>query len=216
MDKNGRYRKIASYGAIAIALIAIAFYTLNPKQGPTTDPSLSKSEVTSISPENKTPSDTQKQDQQKQPIPDNTKSTSNNTADTSTSDPNSTLTSDNIAIKITKSEVISQAKFYPYNLDGTKMEIIAVKATDGTIRTALNTCQVCYDSGRGYYVQEGDYLVCQNCGNRFNVDQIEKIKGGCNPVPILETSKKDMGTYIAISKDFIATQKQYFENWKRS
>jgi len=215
MGKNGRYRQIASYGALAIALIVIAFYTFNPKQGPTPNPSINKSQVTSIAPENKTPAATGTEDKQTQPIADTTKSPNNNATNKSPNDPNSTLTADNIAIKISKNEVISQAKFYPYNLEGTKMEIIAVKAADGTIRTALNTCQVCYDSGRGYYVQEGDYLVCQNCGNRFNIDQIEKIKGGCNPVPILEESKKDMGTYIALSKDFITTQKQYFLNWKK-
>lgn len=29
------------------------------------------------------------------------------------------------------------------------------------IRTAFNTCQVCYSSGKGYYVQSGNVLVCQ-------------------------------------------------------
>ena len=61
---------------------------------------------------------------------------------------------------------------------------------------AFNTCQVCYDSGRGYYVQEGDVLVCQNCGNRFSAEQVELIKGGCNPVPIDSENKTDDGTTI--------------------
>lgn len=122
---------------------------------------------------------------------------------------------DNNAIKITKSEVTSTAKFYPYNVDGVAMEVIAVKASDGTIRTALNTCQVCFDSGRGYYEQEGEYLVCQNCRNRFHIDQVEKVKGGCNPVPIIEENKQDAGEYITISKDFMASQKEYFSKWKK-
>lgn len=122
---------------------------------------------------------------------------------------------DNAVIKILKSEITSTAKFYPYNTDGVAMEIIAVKATDGSIRTALNTCQVCYDSGRGYYVQDNDYLVCQNCGSRFQIDKVEIIKGGCNPVPILKENKQDDGKYITISKDFMASQKQYFSDWKR-
>ncbi|MCX7745350.1 MAG: Fe-S-containing protein [Clostridia bacterium] len=121
---------------------------------------------------------------------------------------------DNTAIKIAKSKVTSNATFYPYQLEGVTMEVIAVKATDGTIRTALNTCQVCYDSGRGYYEQAGEYFVCQNCKNRFHVDQIEKVKGGCNPVPILEENKQDNGDYISISKDFMASQKDLFNNWK--
>jgi hypothetical protein len=86
-------------------------------------------------------------------------------------------------ITIVKSEVTEKAKFIPYKAGNTKMEVIALKAPDGSIRTAFNTCQVCYNSGRGYYVQEGDELVCQNCGNRFKSSQVELIKGGCNMCP---------------------------------
>ncbi|HEY5584546.1 MAG TPA: DUF2318 domain-containing protein [Ruminiclostridium sp.] len=112
------------------------------------------------------------------------------------------------------SEISETAKFYPFSVDGTKMEVVALKASDGTIRTALNTCQVCNNSGKGYYVQEGDVLVCQNCGNRFQADQVEKIKGGCNPVPIMKENKTDDGTNITISKDFLAQNKDLFTNWK--
>jgi uncharacterized membrane protein len=95
------------------------------------------------------------------------------------------------------------------------MEVIAVKAPDGTIRTAFNTCQVCFDSGRGYYMQEGNELVCQNCGNRFNISQIEKVKNGCNPVPIMSTNKTDSDNSITISADFMAKNASLFENWKK-
>lgn len=104
---------------------------------------------------------------------------------------------------IPKSDISETAKFYPYKIGKTKMEVVAVKASDGTIRTAFNTCQVCFDSGRGYYKQEGDVLVCQNCGNRFKMDQVEKIKGGCNPVPIMSENKTDDGTNIVIPKAFL-------------
>lgn len=53
-----------------------------------------------------------------------------------------------------------------------EMEVIAVKDSGGTVRTAFNTCQVCYSSGKGYYKQKGDKLVCQNCGNAFTMDQV--------------------------------------------
>lgn len=120
-----------------------------------------------------------------------------------------------IAVKIPKAEVTSQAKFYPYKIDNITMEVIAVKASDGSIRTALNTCQVCFDSGKGYYVQTGEYLVCQNCKNKFHIDQVEKVKGGCNPVPVLQEDKTDLGDSIAVSKDFLASQKEYFKKWKK-
>jgi hypothetical protein len=118
-------------------------------------------------------------------------------------------------LRILKSEITSMAKFYPYTGDGVKMEVMAVKATDGTIRTAFNTCQVCYDSGRGFYTQQGDELVCNNCGNRFKVDKIEKVKFGCNPIPITSENKRDDGQYITISKSFLVKYTSYFKNWKR-
>lgn len=116
---------------------------------------------------------------------------------------------------IPKSEVTKTASFYPVSIDKTKMEIIAVKASDGTIRTAFNTCQVCNGSPRAYYKQEGDKLVCQNCGNQFSMDMVEQQRGGCNPIPILEDNKKDDGSNIVISKDFIEQNKEIFtDNWK--
>jgi uncharacterized membrane protein len=118
-------------------------------------------------------------------------------------------------IVIKKKDIGPIAKFYPYVYDGKNMEIFAVKAADGTIRTALNTCQVCYSSGRGYYKQEGGVFVCQNCGNRFRVDQVEKIKGGCNPIPILPEGKTDLGDSIGISKAYLAAVAPYFNAWRR-
>lgn len=113
------------------------------------------------------------------------------------------------------SDITSTAKFYPVEIDGTKLEVIAVKAPDGTIRTAFNTCQVCYSSGRGYYKQEGNVLVCQNCGNRFGMDQVEVLSGGCNPVPIFPENKTVDATNITISKDFLTEAKVIFANWKK-
>ena len=78
------------------------------------------------------------------------------------------------------------ASFYKADLDGTEVEIVALKDSKGNLRTAFNACQVCYSSGRGYYRQEGEYLVCQNCGNSFTIDQVGIASGGCNPWPILD------------------------------
>lgn len=119
-------------------------------------------------------------------------------------------------ITITKSQITETATFIPYNAGGVKMELIAVKAPDGTIRTAFNTCQVCYDSGRGYYKQQGDELVCQNCGNRFKISAVEKQKNGCNPVPILDENKTDNGTTITISQSYLNQNKELFSNWKKA
>ena len=116
---------------------------------------------------------------------------------------------------IPKGEITETAKFYPTKVGGTNMEVLAVKADDGSIRTAFNTCQVCNGSPKAYYKQQGDVLVCQNCGNRFSMDMVEKQRGGCNPVPIMQDEKTDDGSNIIISKDILAKNKDIFTaNWK--
>jgi uncharacterized membrane protein len=113
-------------------------------------------------------------------------------------------------------EITENAVFYPVDIDGTRLEVIAVRAPDGTIRTAFNTCQVCYGSGRGFYKQEGTVLICQNCGNRFRMSQVEVRSGGCNPVPILAQNKKVTDTTITIPREFLVQAKSIFAKWKRS
>ncbi|GHV94014.1 hypothetical protein AGMMS50293_03340 [Spirochaetia bacterium] len=113
------------------------------------------------------------------------------------------------------SDVTENAVFYPVDIEGTRLEILAVKAPDGTIRTAFNTCQVCYGSGRGFYKQQGTVLVCQNCGNRFRMSQVEVRSGGCNPVPIFAANKTVTDTTITVSKDFLKEAKSIFARWRR-
>jgi uncharacterized membrane protein len=102
------------------------------------------------------------------------------------------------------------------DVEGTRLEVIAVKAPDGTIRTAFNTCQVCYGSGRGFYKQQGTVLVCQNCGNRFRMSQVELRSGGCNPVPIAASNKIVNDRNITIPLAFLTQAKSLFARWKRS
>lgn len=112
------------------------------------------------------------------------------------------------------SEISTTAQFYPIEVDGMRMEVLAVEDSDGNVRTAFNTCQICYASGRGYYVQEGDVLVCQNCGNRFTIDQVEIETGGCNPWPIFSENKTVTEDTIEISYDYLQSAKEIFANWK--
>jgi hypothetical protein len=121
-------------------------------------------------------------------------------------------------LTIVKSEITKDATFFPFQLDGTNMEVLALRAGDGTIRTALNTCQVCYDSGKGYYVQEPNTkeLICQNCGNRFALEQVELVKGGCNPVPIMKENKTEDDTKITIARNIFEENQYLFVRWSKS
>lgn len=67
--------------------------------------------------------------------------------------------------------------------DGIIVDYFLVQSEDGVIRAAVDSCDVCYRSGKGY-VQEGNVMVCTNCGRRFATDRINEVKGGCNPAPL--------------------------------
>ena len=118
-------------------------------------------------------------------------------------------------LRIPTADITSTASFFPIEVDGTQMEVFAIKASDGTIRTAFNTCQSCFTSGAGYYVQEGNYLICQNCGFQFTPDQVEIQSGGCNPWPIFPENKTVTEDSIEIDYEFLSEATIIFANWKR-
>lgn len=67
--------------------------------------------------------------------------------------------------------------------DGIWVEFFVIKSQDGVIRAAVDACDVCYRSGKGY-VQQDNVMICTNCGRRFSTDRINVVKGGCNPAPL--------------------------------
>lgn len=117
-------------------------------------------------------------------------------------------------IIIDESSVTETAAFYDYDADGTAVEVFAVKASDGTTRIALNTCQICKGSPYAYFVQQGDNFICQNCNNSFNRDDIGIVHGGCNPVPVTDSHYIKEDKNIIISSEFLNQYKNDFSNWK--
>lgn len=104
----------------------------------------------------------------------------------------------------------SKASFYTYDSEGTTIRLFAVKASDGTIRMAFNTCQVCNPSPKAYFIQNGKSFICQNCGNSFSTDNIGKERGGCNPIPITTDERIDGDNTITLTKQFIEGYKDNF------
>jgi len=80
-----------------------------------------------------------------------------------------------------------------------------LKSSDGVIRAAIDACDVCYRSGKGY-VQESDFMVCTNCGRRFASTRINEIKGGCNPAPL---NRKIIGKNLVIAMKDINANSWY-------
>jgi len=111
------------------------------------------------------------------------------------------------SITIPLSEITETAKFYEYDSSGTKIRFFAIKAKDGSIKTAFDACDVCFGSKKGYR-QEGNNMICNNCGNKYPISGLGTKNlggGGCWPgyLPskiqgeslIIENSKLEEGKY---------------------
>ena len=95
-------------------------------------------------------------------------------------------------VRIPLSEVSDgKARFYNYKLaNNQEISFFVLKSSDGVIRAAFNACDVCYEKRRGYH-QEGDDMVCNNCGKHFPSSKVNEVQGGCNPAPLRRVVEGD-------------------------
>jgi len=99
-----------------------------------------------------------------------------------------------------------KAHYYAIDLDGKEIRFFVVRSKDGIIRAAFDACDVCYKSKKGYS-QQGDFMVCNNCGMRFHSTRINVVKGGCNPSPL---QRRTEGENLIISLDAARSGAIYF------
>jgi FTR1 family protein len=70
--------------------------------------------------------------------------------------------------------------FYTTDVSGTVLRFIVVKKGEGDYVTALDACQICGWAG---YKQDGQNVICRNCGSAIYIPSIGQA-GGCNPVAV--------------------------------
>ncbi len=87
------------------------------------------------------------------------------------------------------------------------LRYFVIRSADGVLRAAFDACDVCWPAGKGYY-QEGDVMVCRNCGRKFASNRVNEVKGGCNPAPLNRRVEGDM---LVIEADDIRAGKGYFD-----
>lgn len=79
-----------------------------------------------------------------------------------------------------------KARYFHYIFPEGKVNFFVLQSSDGNIRAAFDACDVCYRSKRGYR-QQNDFMICNNCGRKFQSVRINEEKGGCNPAPLNRT-----------------------------
>ena len=88
------------------------------------------------------------------------------------------------------------ARFYNTKLNSGKIiYFFVIKDKNGIYRAATNACQVCHKSKLGF-IQEGNFMKCKTCGNKYPLEKIATEKGGCNPGPINPNLKIEDGRII--------------------
>jgi uncharacterized membrane protein len=101
-----------------------------------------------------------------------------------------------------------KARFFSYKTnDGVTIRYFIMKSSDGVIRAAFDACDVCWPENKGY-TQQGDFMVCNNCGRRFPSIRINEVRGGCNPAPLKR--KMEQGNVVIRVADLLQG-KTYFD-----
>jgi uncharacterized membrane protein len=99
------------------------------------------------------------------------------------------------------------ARHFDFKADGLTIRYFILKSSDGVIRAAFDACDVCWPAGKGYY-QDGDEMVCRNCGRRFASILVNEVQGGCNPAPLNRSVKDDQ---LILKVGDILRGKSYFD-----
>ena len=117
----------------------------------------------------------------------------------------------NIIIK--ENDITDKVVYISYEYEGVTIGLLAVKDSSGNVKVVVNTCQSCGGSPYAYFVQVGDKIQCQNCGNMFSIDELDNLEeDGCNPIAVEDKHTKD--GIITIGTKQLKELKTKFENWK--
>ncbi len=99
-----------------------------------------------------------------------------------------------------------KAHFYTFQDSGKSIPFFVLKSSDGKFRAAFDSCDVCFPARKGYH-QEGDEMVCNNCGTRFPSISINDVRGGCNPAPLERQTDGD--SLLIRATDLLAGAKYF-------
>ncbi len=86
-----------------------------------------------------------------------------------------------------------EAKFFEYKFRGKEIRFIVGRTDTGAFVTAFDACATCYVYKKGYRAEPG-CVVCNECGSRFRLGEMEKGLGNCVPIALPHTAQGDKVT----------------------
>ena len=95
--------------------------------------------------------------------------------------PAKTLIAQDNLVRIPLSDLTdSSLHFYTADVDGSVIRFLVIHKLNGDYAVALDACQICGTAG---YRQEGQSVICRNCGAAIYIPSIGQ-SGGCNPISV--------------------------------
>ncbi|MGA8677099.1 MAG: Fe-S-containing protein [Candidatus Acidiferrales bacterium] len=95
--------------------------------------------------------------------------------------PAKTLVAQDHEVRIPLSELTDASlHFYKADVNNTVIRFLVIHKQNGDYTVALDACQICGTAG---YRQEGQTVICRNCGAAIYIPSIGQ-SGGCNPISV--------------------------------
>lgn len=99
------------------------------------------------------------------------------------------------------------AHFYVY--EGSRpVRFFVLRGSDGVLRAAFDTCDVCFRSGKGYR-HVGDTMVCNQTNQRLPSRLSNQPQEDCNPVPLESAVEQDV---LVLRSSDLEKGAQYFSH----
>ena len=80
----------------------------------------------------------------------------------------------------------SSLHYYTAEVNQADIRFLVIHKSSGDYATALDACQICGAVG---YRQEGQNVICRNCGAAIYIPSIGQ-SGGCNPIAVKSRVEK--------------------------
>jgi uncharacterized membrane protein len=101
-------------------------------------------------------------------------------------------------------DLVKEKKFvaFHYQMSNNIVPLLAYVSGEGKIVTAISMCEPC--NSQRFHIK-GDELICNSCGSKWKVDNLEAISGSCSKYPPDAVPNSLVGNEIQIDEQLAAT-----------
>lgn len=119
-----------------------------------------------------------------------------------------TVAADGDVVRVPVGKGPNHVAFFKANAGGKVVPFFVAKDAAGQDHVAFDACQNCASAKKGY-VQQGDRMKCNNCGDTFPISNITKMggQGGCHPISV---PADQTGDSIVVKASDLAVGARYF------